>query len=375
MTNILWPLMMVPALWQIMMMMLLIYILMELLVLWAVIKYPETEISNTSPSTAFSILIPFKDEAENLPFLLQSLKKLNYPEALFEIILIDDQSADNWAEIIEKHDFVRVIANKNTGKKQALLTGVKVARYEWIVTTDADCKVPENWLRYLDAAIQKRKPKMLLGPVAYTDDGRFITRFQQYEFLSLQALSMAGVFWQHPFLSNGAHLAFEKKAFFAVNAYEGNIEIASGDDVFLLEKFQKKYPGKIGFIKNTKALVLTAPQPDWSSLVQQKIRWAGKSKFYQSNWPKLIGIITILANIGIWISLLTFHCFTCAKMYIIIKLLSDTILVYTMCKIYRTKFSGSTWLGVFLLYPLYVMYIFFRSLSSGYEWKGRKYRL
>ena len=351
-----------------------IYTLMMLFVLTGVLALPETRLIPDSPLTRFSVIIAFKDEETNLPNLLQSLKELTYPAGLFEIILVDDHSTDASAEITRQYDFVRYIPAQGKGKKQALSTGIQAAKYEWIVTTDADCTVPPDWLRYFDSAIRQKKPKMLLGAVRLAPYKFFWSRFQQFEFLSLQAITIAGVYFKHPFLANGANLAFEKQAFFAVNGYTGNRQIASGDDVFLLEKFQAEFPGKIFFVKNKNAIVQTLPQPDVHSMIQQKIRWAGKTKHLHANLPKLVGIITILSNLILITAWFNFNYSIVLRIYILSKFILDSSLVYSMHKIYRVPFDTGAWLLSFVLYPFYLGYLGFQSLRRGYVWKGRVYR-
>ena len=56
----------------------------------------QNTIESTSPKTTFSIVVPFRNEAENLPLLLNSIEKLNYPTELFEVILVDDESQDKF---------------------------------------------------------------------------------------------------------------------------------------------------------------------------------------------------------------------------------------------------------------------------------------
>ena len=338
---------------------------------WAL---PPIRLKNTAPFTRFSLIIPFKDEAENLPALLKSLKQLKYPAGMYEILLVDDHSTDMSAQIVQESGFVRYVAGQGEGKKQALLSGIKEAQYDWIVTTDADGTVPPDWLMYFHSAIITAQPKMILGPVKFIDQNTFLSKFQQFEFLSLQAMTIAGVYWKHPFLSNGANFAFDKQAFYAVNAYGESLKIASGDDVFLLEKFQKKYAGKITFVKNPEAVVSSMPQPDFKALIQQKIRWAGKTKYQKSLWPKLAGILILSVNFFLLAAWIFGGFESKALIFIGVKFIFDTWLVFTMSKMYRLKFSLFAWMLTFLIYPVYLIYTGIQSFQGGYQWKGRRHK-
>jgi len=335
--------------------------------IYGFVKTPAFQNTKTSAKTNFSVIIPYKNEVNHLPALLRSIEKINYPNDLFEIILVDDHSTDDSYEIVLKSNAVKSLKNTGTGKKAALETGIKQAKNSWIITTDADCILPAEWLKTFDDFIKKLHPKMVLGSVKYFDSFRFIDQFQQFEFLSLQAFTVAFTYLKKPFLANGANLAFEKQAFFKVRAYEGNKNIASGDDVFLLEKFAKAYPGKIHFLKSSSAIVQTAGQPTMKSLFQQKIRWASKNKYQKSIWTKTTGIIIMLTNIILIFNLLNMNWW-----FISIKLFFDIGLLLSINHFYKTRLNWWYFIASFMIYPLYLIFVALMSLKGNYMWKGRK---
>ena len=123
-----------------------IYFLVMILILIGVGKVPIFSAENNLPTTRFSIIIPFRDEQENLPSLLKTIESLHYPSEMFEIIFINDQSTDSSEEIIknrikESHKKIIVLQNyhfSGSPKKDAIELGIKNSNYEWILTTDAD---------------------------------------------------------------------------------------------------------------------------------------------------------------------------------------------------------------------------------------------
>jgi len=332
--------------------------------IYGFVKTPTFLSTKTPAKIGFSIIIPYKNENENLPALIASIKKIQYPQKLFEIIFVDDHSGDDSYQIVQKNNFYKNLKNAGIGKKSALETGIKQAKYPWIITTDADCILPSNWLKNFDDFIKKHHPKMLLAPVKYFDSPRFIEQFQQFEFLSLQAFTIGFSYLKKPFLANGANLAFEKQAFFEVGAYNGNKNIASGDDVFLLEKFSTAYPDKISFLKSSSAIVQTTPQPNWHSLFQQKIRWASKSKYQKNIWSKITGIIIMLANI-----MLIFNFLNLNWWFILIKFLLDTSLLLSTNRFYKTRLNWWYFIVSFMIYPLYLILVALLSLKGNYVWK------
>ena len=216
-------------------------------------KIPEFKYQNSEEKTAFSILIPFRNEAKNLEKLIDSIIELNYPKELFEVIFIDDASEDDSIEIIKNRFSAnpnstinfKIISNERktkSPKKDAISLAIYKAKYDWMVTTDADCQLPTFWLDSFNDFIQKNNTQFIAAPVKYNHDNTFLYRFQILDMLSLQGATIGGFGLKKPFLCNGANLAYRKDTFIEVNGFNGNGNIASGDDIFLLEKITKLYP-------------------------------------------------------------------------------------------------------------------------------------
>ena len=228
----------------------------------------QNTIESSSPKTTFSIVVPFRNEAENLPILLNSIEKLKYPTELFEVILVDDESEEKYDLRSAIYDF-KIIPNQrksNSPKKDAIETAIQIAKHNWIVTTDADCEVPENWLAIFDAKIQETNAQMCVGSVGYKKDTGFLHDFQNNDFLSLQGVTAGSFEIEKPFMCNGANFAYEKDFFKQLNGFEGNNNLASGDDVFLLQKALKSAPDKISYLGNLN-IVFTKSCDSWKALI------------------------------------------------------------------------------------------------------------
>ena len=337
---------------------------------WGFYKIPEFVTQTQTPKNRFSIIIAFKNEAENLPRLIHSLQKLQYPDTFFEIIMIDDTSVDGSSKIVENQPDIKLLKNAGKGKKQALQTGMAQAQFEWIVSIDADCEVTPNYLQTVNAFILQKQPEMLLGPVRYFDSKHFLGQFQQFEFLCLQALTVAGATYGKPFLANGANLIFRKQSFEAVGGYDGNMAIASGDDVFLLQKFVQKFPDKIYFIKSRSAIVKTQAAKSLTELMQQKIRWAGKSKIQSPAIAKLTGIMMIILHLALTYSLLTLPV---NYGFVAVKFLADAFCLHQINRFYDAKLVWWFYPLAFILYPFYLIWVFVLALKGKYRWKGEVY--
>lgn len=336
----------------------------------------QTKIETISPKTSFSIIVPFRNEAENLPFLLESIEKLNYPKELFEVILVDDESEEKYDLRSTIYD-LKIIPNirkSNSPKKDAIETAIQIAKHNWIVTTDADCEVPENWLEVFDAKIQETKARMCVGSVGYVSENGFLHDFQNNDFLSLQGVTAGSFGIEKPFMCNGANFGYEKVFFQTLNGFEGNNNLASGDDVFLLQKALKIAPDKISYLGNLN-LVFTKSCASWKVLIHQRVRWASKTAAYNNWYPKILGILVFLTNLsGLLLLVASIYESELIKMtayFWLLKFGMDFMFLKFSAAYFRLPFKN--FLGSFLLYPFFTVLVVMKTMFGKFEWKERQF--
>lgn len=356
-------------------------------------KVPVFKLKKTEIKTKFSIIIPFRNEAKSLPELLKSITSLHYDNRYFQIIFVDDNSEDESVEIIKKvcdtilensgisRTDLKIIKNKrstNSPKKDAITSAIAVAKYDWIITTDADCILPEYWLDTFNAFILQNNPEMIVAPVAYYNINSFLKRFQALDFLSLMGATIGGFGINKPFLCNGANLAYKKALFKTVNGFDGNTSIASGDDIFLLEKALKNNTNSVQYLKAKSSIVITKPQQSWGELISQRKRWAAKTSHYQSVFGKFVGLVVLVMNASLITSLIIAllgklnwqYCFV----IFVLKLILDFTLLYKTCLFFNQKKHLSSFFISSLTYPFFSVYIAFISLFTSYKWKERRFK-
>ncbi|MBI9042604.1 glycosyltransferase [Lutibacter sp.] len=339
------------------------------------------------PKNTFSIVIAFKNEVENLPNLLQSISKINYPANLFEILLVNDNSIDGFEKIIT--NFINqnpqlpivLLNNKrisNSPKKDAISTGIQNSTFDWIVSTDADCEVPINWLQNFNQVIEEKKPFLISAPVSFNNKNSFLFHFQNLNFISLIGSTIGGFGIKKPFMCNGANLCYSKKIFIELNGFAGNENIASGDDIFLLEKMTEKYPIKTHFLKSEDAIVLTNSEKTWKQFLNQQIRWASKSTSYKNNFAKFVGITVFAENLlvllTITMALLNPLYWKIGFIIFIQKTLFDFILINKTAQFLKNKKSLKYFPIISLLYPFFIIFIAVITNFKKYEWKGKTYK-
>lgn len=341
--------------------------------------------THVSPKTAFSIIVPFRNEEKNLPKLLESFSKLNYPYKLIEIVMVDDFSTDNSERVYIKwrldHEYLdtTLLENlrlSNSPKKDAIARAVPIIKHDWIITTDADCIVDENWLLTLDDYIQKHNPEMMVGAVAYATKNNWFHRFQQMDLLSLQGTTIGSFGIGKPFMCNGANFAYTKKLFRDIGGFDGISKTASGDDVLLLQKAAKTHLDKIHYVKNTGNIVTTKPENDLFRFFMQRVRWAGKTGSYQSSYAKFLAFIVLLMNLSLVVGLYFTLC-GCLDWGLFLGVFSVKYLVdyWLLYKTNRYLLKGK-WilpLASSVIYPLYSSLVGIYSLFGSFTWKNRTF--
>ena len=348
------------------------------LLIYGLSKVKSFENTGLSPKTRFSIVVPFRNETENLPILLDSFSKLNYPEDLFEVILVDDFSSEQFQVQSSKFKLsvIKNIRVSNSPKKDAISTAIQSAENDWIITTDADCVVNENWLLSLDNYIQLHDVSMIAGAVSYEAKNSFLHHFQQLDLASLQGATMGSFGIGKGFMCNGANFAYSKSFFQELNGFGGNDGIASGDDVFLLQKAIARFPEKVQYLKSENNIVVTKPLDDWKSLFYQRVRWASKTGSYQSRFGKGLGLVVFVGNlawvlgVGSWV--LGFIPFQDILLLILLKFIVDAVLIYK-ANLFLSKTKIRFLVSASLLYPFFSVSVALYSLFGKYEWKGRRF--
>jgi glycosyltransferase involved in cell wall biosynthesis len=365
---------------------LLVYILLIVQLIFGFNKVKYFHVTDLAPKTAFTIVIPFRNEAKNLPKLLESISNLNYPHKMIEIILVDDFSTDNSERICiqwrMKYEHLDTTLLENlhlsySPKKDAIGRAMPIAKHDWIVTTDADCIVNKNWLLTLDNYIQTNNPEMIVGAVMYRAKNNWFHHFQQLDLMSLQGVTIGSFGIGKPFMCNGANFAYTKKIFSEIGGFGGISDKASGDDVFLLQKAVNTNKEKVHYLKNNDVIVKTKPENDLYKLFMQRVRWAGKSTSYKSSYAKFLAVIVLLMNLSLTFTFcnlpFAFLNWKVVLSVFLIKYIVDYILLYKS-NAYLRKGKFFVPIASSVIYPFFSSLVGIYSLFGSFRWKGRIFK-
>lgn len=331
--------------------------------------------------TFISVLVPVRNEEDEILACLESLMKMDYPKHLFEIILIDDHSTDQTKNIAEKfsktNPQISILDNSSIGKKSALTVGVHAAKGKLIVTTDGDCVLPENWLLRFAEVYENENAVFIAGTVAYKKHSGIFRQLLEIEQIVLQIISGGAMLMKRPMMCSGANMAYTKQFFLESGGYE-NDKFASGDDMLLMLKAQKLFPEKIHFLKAKNAVVKTKSAKGFSEAIQQRSRWLSKFSAYKSSFISLTGIVVFLMNVTVLLSALGFvfqnqllNAFILAlggKMFVDLLLLSLAVPFFREPRLLFLAPIGE------IFYPVLAISSVIVRLSNTYSWKGRKWK-
>lgn len=341
-----------------------------------------------SIKTFASVIIPARNESQNIVNILDDLYNQSLLKHNFEVIIIDDHSTDETADLVR--GFMNSFADMdikmitlsadhktNAFKKKAIREAIQKSKGELIVTTDADCRVGVRWLETLLQFYEKEKPRMIVGPVSFHNEDSVFEKMQTEEFLSLIAITGGAIQINKPIMCNGANLAYEKNAFYNAGGF-GDDRFSSGDDVFLMLNIRKMFGNRsIHFLKNYDAIVHTEAKKNITDFVQQRTRWASKNKGYEFNILFVsftVYVVNLLVAAGLLTSIFIPAIFPAILTFLLIKILIDLPILIGIDKFVKRTGFALYLFPLVILYPFYIVFVGALGILGNYQWKGRKVR-
>jgi cellulose synthase/poly-beta-1,6-N-acetylglucosamine synthase-like glycosyltransferase len=315
----------------------------------------------TPHNVQVSVIIPCRNESDNIGNILHDLAAQVYPPDAFEVIVVDDNSEDRTPEIVSGFKGIKnltLLRNSLAGKKMAIKTGVEAANGELIITTDADCRAGDKWIRTLASFHYRYKSDLTICPVSMSSGSGFFGRFQELEFLALQGVTAGSAAGNFSTMCNGANLAFTKSAYVKHSA-NLHYKIDSGDDIFLLQSLKHEKGSEIRWLESNDAVVSTSQAKTIVSFLSQRKRWISKATAYDDRFTMLLGIVTfvtILCEITLMIaSVFNLLFLTGFLIFFLAKSVPDFLILRNTAWRYDKKNLMKWFLPSGLIYPFYVL--------------------
>ena len=332
-----------------------------------------------------SVVVAARNEEKDIEKCLLSLLKQTYPTNRYEIIIVDDGSTDKTASIVksfsERFANIHLLSlmfdseHKIGRKPIALAKGIAQASGEIILTTDADCIVPPQWIEIMVNHFEEGVV-FVAGPVAERDSNTFFAKMEQLEFLGLITTAAGLIGSGRPIICNGANLAYRKDAFIAIDGF--NTESSSNDDESLMNKIVHRKIGNVVFAPEADGVVTTNSSNTISTFFRQRIRWANKRGHYEdkSILFTLVGLYIFFASMLLTMVLLfrepqLIQLFTVAFGG---KILVDYFTLRSGARLFRQRIPIFHFLiAEFLQVPYIVIAAAIGQIAS-MQWKGRTIR-
>jgi cellulose synthase/poly-beta-1,6-N-acetylglucosamine synthase-like glycosyltransferase len=271
--------------------------------------------SQKSNPEGVTVMIAAHNEFQNLKVLIPKLFEQDYK--IFDVMIVDDRSTDRTKKLLGEmmaiYPRLRSVTIKYTpshvtSKKFALTLGIKVAKHDVILLTDADC-IPDTdqWIRKMTAPIREDEKTFSIGFSGYEQKSGFLNNWIQFETLLTALFYMSFGLWKKPFMAVGRNLCYRKSFFMEVKAFKGLWHIQGGDDDLFVNQFATGRNTSI--VLDPKANTTSTPKENLKEYLNQKKRHLHAGKYYAKEDKQKIGFYSFshalfwIGGIGLLINL------------------------------------------------------------------------
>lgn len=292
-----------------------------------------------------STIVCYHNESEHVE---ASIKGLNSQDRNnLELVLVDDFSTDDTLELLKagspKNAIIVENDKRHDGKKLALTKGISEATHDWLLMTDADCKVPIEWAKTMGMYSENHKIVLGYGPLdkSSTWVGQFARYETYYTALQYFSFALAG----RPYMGVGRNLMYHRTIFDHAGGFESHTDIASGDDDLLINYAANAENTTICL--DPKSFVYSPGKETLKSFIRQKTRHISSSHRYRF-MDKVILALSSFAQIGLYITAILLL-FSLDKSWILLLPLYWLIMLFIQYPICKKLHCMDLW----LLFPVY----------------------
>lgn len=332
-------------------------------------KIKKGDVPHTVEQPPVSIIICARNEGDNLHRFLPLVLEQNYED--YEVIVVNDGSCDDTEEIIK--DLQKVYHNLYitnipqetriiSHKKLAITVGVKAAKNEILLFTDADCRpLTPNWITSIVRNFNDQT-EFVLGHGNYYREHGFISKMVSYDTLTIAMQYMGFALLGYPYMGVGRNMAYRKSTFFNHKGFAGFLHVASGDDDLLINAFGKKHNTRIE--PSLEAETLSLPKTTFRDWYYQKLRHLSTVDVYQSSSKMWIGLEPLSRGL-FYLTILLLTIFNYNNPVILsivigsflLRFLTQFIIINLTAKTYKDKGFGLSIILFDILLPLINLYI------------------
>ena len=333
-----------------------------------------------------SVIIAIRNGESSLPNLIKDLSKQEYNGEM-EFILVDDESEDNTKRIIKdysindkrfKYQTSKEGNNELSLKKKALDAGIKIAKFEWLLFTDVDCRISPSWIDNMSNYFYNEND-YVIGNSEVHSNKSIVSIFQSTDYFLLMMSARGATNLNHAWACTGQNHAYRKSLYQKIGGFYKIRKQLQGDDSLFLNICKKWGDIKITFADVRECHVKARVESQWLSLLSQRTRWAGDILIMRKYNPEffIIMLSYFFLHLGIIaLFIITFFNKHLVGFLITILLIKFCVelLLYIVGKVqYLKKINFINFLIWFLIH---IPYIVLMGISSFYannlSWRGRK---
>jgi cellulose synthase/poly-beta-1,6-N-acetylglucosamine synthase-like glycosyltransferase len=259
-------------------------------------KERRYEQGDTVNAFDITVLIPFRNEVDNLPVLLAAIQNLSHLPHKF--IFIDDHSEDGSVALI--HDALHGISYQviaagegRKGKKMALRQGANHVTTPYTLTWDADVDVPKDYFKSIE---QLGQADMYVLPAILTSNS-FAQHVYTFDVIMANAVNMGLSGWYRPIFASGANLLYRTEQFNRLDSIEQHAHISSGDDTFLLLDFVRA-KADVRTYSNPRVAVYTPAPTTFKAYLNQRLRWVSKTNALKDGLNTSVALVQLFLTVA-----------------------------------------------------------------------------
>ncbi len=302
---------------------------------------------------AVSIIICAKNEVKNLRDNLPKVLSQEYSE--FEVIVVNDQSTDGTAKLLKEFDVnhpnlvvvtIDEHINHRPGKKFALTLGIKTAKYEHVLLSDADCyPSSKRWLKQMVSNFSDKD--IVLGYGAYEKERGLLNKIIRFDTFNVAQQYLSYALAKQTYMGVGRNLAYKKSIFFKNKGFANHLHIPSGDDDLFIQEVATS--NNVAIEVNNKAHTISEVNKKWKDWIYQKRRHISTASHYKFKFKVLLTLYPY-AQLLFWVALFSLLLLNIqiplVLLLLVIKIISSYVVNYKVMK-------GLSVLDLYWIHPLY----------------------
>jgi len=359
------------------------YVILILLLYWGLffLKSGKNQIQYD-----VSVVVAARNEQENIGSCLEALVHQSYPFERYEVIIVDDRSTDETANIVNdycraykqvKQVTVKELPAGISPKKHALEKGIAIAKGEIILTTDADCVPQPGWIAgmvsYFEPAVG-----LVAGfsPLINNSNETIFSRLMTLDSLSLAAVAAGSFGLGKPMTCNGRNLAYRKETFQSVDGFKQIQNFISGDDDLFLHLVRQQTNWAFRYAVDPGTIVRSKAPDHLRQLANQRIRHASKGRYYSSGLKLSLAavylfnlLLLMLLPVAFFVSKLFWLWLTCW----LVKSCSEFVFLKRFAVFFHYKSALAVFPVAMFLHVPYVVIFGFWGQVGKFQWKEKKF--